>query len=152
MRLVIGLAMAMLGTSAVHAQDESFAMATYREKTRAVRPCPRDPGAIVVCGSQAERNARERIPLPDERDSAERGIVRGEAPRASAARVRVGMCGVNASESAGCNGGLKLVSIGRPDPSNRRSSVLSAVAPTIDEEDPRLLPQIPDRFKGATPP
>lgn len=119
-------------------------MATYRDKTQVVRPCPRDPGAIVVCGNRAERNAKERIPLPEERDTAQGGIVRGELPRASAARVRVGACGVNASESAGCNGGLNVIA---------GTMILGNVVKQVIDPDADVgpPPPLPDRYKGATP-
>lgn len=133
------------------ASDDAI-MAAYRDKTQIVRPCRRDPGSIVVCGSRAERNARERIPLPEERDAAQSGIVRNEAPRASAAKVKMGSCGIVASESAGCNGGLKLLSVGRSDPSESQATVLGAISPILDASEPDLYPAIPDRYKGATPP
>lgn len=129
------------------AQDaaEDAAMAAYRDKTQVVRPCRRDPGTIVVCGSRAERNARERIPLPEERDAAQGGIVRNEAPRASAAPVRKGACGVEGGQGTGCVGGLPVLQgimlLGKIG-----AKILDPDADTISE------PGIPDRYKGATPP
>ena len=46
-----------------HAADEEL-MAAYRSKTQVIKPCDRSGDAIVVCGNRAERNARERLPLP----------------------------------------------------------------------------------------
>lgn len=68
------------------AQDRHDPMAAYRAKTQVVKPCDRSGGGIVVCGNRAERNARQRLPLPRETD--EGRIVPGDAPRASAAPVR----------------------------------------------------------------
>ncbi|MBH1998746.1 MAG: hypothetical protein I8H96_06365, partial [Sphingomonadaceae bacterium] len=48
------------------AADDDPLMAAYRTKTQVVKPCDRSGDAIVVCGNRAERNARERLPLPRE--------------------------------------------------------------------------------------
>jgi hypothetical protein len=119
--LFIGLMMAW----PVQAQEAADPlMAAYREKTRVVRPCDRSGDAIVVCGSRAERNAKERLPLPRE-ESDGSSPIRGEAPRASAAAVRQGSCGVV--------GGLV--------------KAVTAIADPDAEISPS--PPLPDRFNGT---
>lgn len=90
------------------APSTTDAMAVYRDKTLLVRPCDRSGDAIVVCGSKAERNARERLPLP--RAPVEGGpLPKGEVRRASSAPVKQGSCGVVGGQGAGCVGGLPLL-------------------------------------------
>lgn len=117
----------------------------YRARTAAVRPCDRSGDAIVVCGNRAERNARQRLPLPDERESVTAGgIVRGEAPRASAARVRQGACGVVANENAICTGGWNAAKV--------LDGVAKGITAIIDPDaDLAPPPPLPDRFRAATP-
>jgi hypothetical protein len=116
-------------------------MAAYKEKTRVVRPCDRSGDAIVVCGTRAERNAKERLPLPrEEADGA--SPVRGEAPRASAAAVRQGSCGVVGGQGAGCTGGLPVFQA-----AGALMKAVTAVADPDAEISPP--PPLPDRFKGA---
>ena len=67
------------------AQDEPDPMVAYRAKTQVVKPCDRSGGGIIVCGNRAERNARQRLPLP--REPAADRILPGDAPRASGTRV-----------------------------------------------------------------
>ncbi|WP_256869351.1 hypothetical protein [Sphingobium lactosutens] len=115
-------------------------MAVYRAKTQAVKPCDRGGGAIVVCGNRAERNAKERLPLP--REPVEGGIVKGDAPRASAAPVRQGGCGVVGGQGAGCTGGLPIF---------QAVGALVKAATAIIDPDADLSPSpgLPDRFNGA---
>ena len=124
------------------ARDTESLMAMYRTKTQAIRRCDRSGDAIVVCGeSQADRNARERLPLP--REEADSGAsMRGDTPRASAAPVKQGSCGVSGGQGAGCVGGLSVLKaaniIGK--------SITAIVDPDADLAPP---PPLPDRFKGA---
>lgn len=123
-----------------YAADEEL-MAAYRAKTQIVKSCDRSGDAIVVCGNRAERNARERLPLP--RDPIQgSGIVKGDAPRASAVPVRQGSCGVVGGQAAGCVGGLSVFKV---------ADVLSQSAKAIIDPDADLAPPppLPDRFKGA---
>jgi hypothetical protein len=122
------------------AAEEDELMAAYRVRTQVVRPCDRSGGGIVVCGNRAERNARERLPLP--REPEEGGILRGEAPRASAAPVRQGACGVSGGQGAGCTGGLPVF--------QAVGVLVKAATAVIDPDaDLALPPQLPDRFDGA---
>ncbi|PBN45085.1 hypothetical protein [Sphingobium sp. D43FB] len=124
------------------ARDTESLMAAYRTKTQVIRRCDRSGDAIVVCGeSQAERNARERLPLPrEEADS--NAPMRGDTPRASAAPVKQGSCGVSGGQGAGCVGGLSVLKaadmIGK--------SITAIVDPDADLAPP---PPLPDRFKGT---
>lgn len=116
-------------------------MAAYRDKTQVVRPCDRSGPDIVVCGNRAQRNARERLPLP--RDPVDNAPpVHGEAQRASAAPVRQGSCGVVGGQGTGCVGGLPILGtamlLGK--------AVLGLIDPDADLSPP---PPLPDRFKGA---
>ena len=123
-----------------HAADEEL-MAAYRSKTQVIKPCDRSGDAIVVCGNRAERNARERLPLP--RDLAQNGgIVRGDAPRASAAAVRQGSCGVVGGQGTGCVGGLSVFKV---------ADVMARTITAIIDPDADLAPPppLPDRFEGA---
>ena len=123
-----------------HAADEEL-MAAYRSKTQVLKPCDRSGDAIVVCGNRAERNARERLPLP--RDPAQNGgIVRGDAPRASAAAVRQGSCGVVGGQGTGCVGGLSVFKV---------ADVMARTVTAIIDPDADLAPPppLPDRFEGA---
>ena len=124
------------------AQDEPDPMVAYRAKTQVVKPCDRSGGGIIVCGNRAERNARQRLPLPREPD-ADR-ILPGDAPRASAAPVRQGACGVVGGQGAGCTGGLSVFQV---------VDVLGKAATAIVDADAALAPPppLPDRFRGATP-
>ena len=114
-------------------------MAAYREKTQVVRPCNRSGDAIVVCGTRAERNAKERLPLPRARED---GSVqaRGEAPRASATAPRQGSCGVVGGQGTGCTGGLPVF---------QAVGALVKVVTAIVDPDADLSPPPPDRLKGA---
>ncbi|MEQ6334341.1 hypothetical protein [Sphingobium sp. MK2] len=126
----------------VLARDAESLMAAYRNKTQVIRRCDRSGDAIVVCGeSQADRNARERLPLPrKEPDSG--APMRGDTPRASAAPVKQGSCGVSGGQGAGCVGGLSVFKavgvIGK--------SITAIVDPDADLAPP---PPLPDRFKGS---
>ncbi len=51
---------------------------------------------IVICGRHDD--SRYRLPLPDERESADAGPVRGEAPRAGLIDGRPAACGIFAGE------------------------------------------------------
>ena len=132
--------LALVHPALVHADDNDAIMATYRNRTQAVRPCDRSGGGIVVCGNRAERNARERLPLP--RESSDAGPLRGDAPRASAAPVRQGSCGVTGGQGGGCVGGLsvfKLADVLAKD-------IVAIVDPDADLSPP---PPLPDRFNGT---
>lgn len=122
------------------AAEEGDAMANYRARTQVVKPCDRSGGGIVVCGNRAERNARERLPLP--REPEDGAIVKGDAPRASAAPVRQGACGVSGGQGAGCTGGLSVF---------RTVGALVKAGTAIIDPDADLLspPTLPERFKGA---
>jgi hypothetical protein len=136
--LFIGLMMAW----PVQAQEAADPlMAAYREKTRVVRPCDRSGDAIVVCGSRAERNAKERLPLPRE-ESDGSSPIRGEAPRASAAAVRQGSCGVVGGQGAGCTGGLPVF---------QAVGALVKAVTAIADPDAEISPSppLPDRFNGT---
>lgn len=145
MRQLIVIAALIPAPLLAQTSGEEGAMVAYREKTQVVKPCRPVAGEIVVCGSRTERNARERLPLPDERNGSEGGIVRGEAPRASAARVRTGACGVEGGQGAGCVGGLSVI---------RGVTLMGKIATKIIDSDHEIEVDsaIPDRFKGATQP
>ncbi len=116
-------------------------MAAYRSKTQVVRRCDRSGDTIVVCGTQAERNARERLPLPRGSDAAAVPL-RGEAPRASANAVRQGSCGVVGGQGTGCVGGLNARKI--------LSDAVKAIGAVVDPDaDLSPPPMLPDRFKGV---
>ncbi len=116
-------------------------MAAYRAKTQVVRPCDRSGDAIVVCGTQAERNARERLPLPRVSDAPAVPLP-GEAPRASASAARQGSCGVVGGQGTGCNGGLNARKI--------LSDAVKAIGAVVDPDaDLSPPPPLPDRFKGV---
>lgn len=143
--LVLALLMVPIGpawaSDGANDEEESAAMAAYREKTRVVRPCDRSGDAIVVCGSRAERNAAQRLPLPRESDGSD-GPVRGDPARASAAPVKQGACGASGGQGAGCVGGLnakKMIGLAI-------KGVTALVDPGVDLAPP---PPLPDRFKGA---
>lgn len=139
------LAAIIPGVCLAQSATEDAVMTAYRDKTQVVRPCRRDPGSIVVCGSRAERNARERIPLPDERDTAQRGIVRNEAPRASAAKVREGACGITINAYTTCTGGWS----GAKMLDGLVKGITAVADPDADLAAP---PALPKQFEGATPP
>ncbi|MCI4591402.1 hypothetical protein MOK15_15050 [Sphingobium sp. BYY-5] len=124
----------------VWAADEDELMAAYRAKTQVVKPCDRSGGGIVVCGNRGERNAKERLPLPREAESS--GIVKGDAPRASAAPVRQGACGVSGGQGAGCTGGLPVL---------QAVGILVKAATAIIDPDADLSPPpaLPERATGA---
>lgn len=115
-------------------------MAAYRAKTQVIKPCDRSGGGIVVCGNREERNARERLPLPREQDETAR--MTGDAPRASAAPVRQGSCGVSGGQGAGCVGGwngIKMI-----------DTLVKGITLMLDPDaDVAPPPPLPDRFKGA---
>ncbi|SEI65336.1 hypothetical protein SAMN05518849_101433 [Sphingobium sp. AP50] len=136
--LPIGL---LLAWPAQAQEVEDGLMAAYKEKTRVVRPCDRSGDAIVVCGTRAERNAKERLPLPRE-ESDGSTPVRGEAPRASATAVRQGSCGVVGGQGAGCTGGLPVF---------QAVGALVKAVTAIADPDAGISPPppLPDRFKGA---
>lgn len=116
-------------------------MAAYRAKTQVVKPCDRSGGAIIVCGNRAERNARERLPLPrDPVDGAR--PVRGEAQRASAAPVKQGSCGVVGGQGTGCVGGLPILGV---------VGLIGKAAQGLIDPDADLSPPppLPERFRGA---
>lgn len=131
----------LLAASPLAAQEANGdnVMAAYREKTQVVRPCDRSGDAIVVCGSRAERNAKERLPLPHRTEEGV-GLHRGEAPRASAAAPRQGSCGVVGGQGTGCTGGLPVF---------RALGVLAKVVTAIADPDADLSPPPPERLKGA---
>ena len=64
---------------------------------------------IVVCAS-FDPNREHRLPFPGLTASGEDPIIRGDIPRASAARVKQGRCGTQITDS-GCTGGLDVLSI-----------------------------------------
>lgn len=128
---------------AAEANDDPLIEA-YRSKTQAIRPCDRSGNAIVVCGTRADRNARERLPLPEERNRGEGGAVRGEAPRANAARTRQGACGVVSNENAICTGGWN----GAKMIDGLAKAMIAIADPDADLTPP---PSLPDRFRNATP-
>lgn len=137
--LIASLAIAP-STRAQEAQDDRL-MAAYRQKTQVVRPCDRSGDAIVVCGTQAERNARERLPLP-RAEVQGAASVRGDAPRASASAARQGSCGVVGGQGTGCTGGLSVFQV---------VGVIAKVAKGIVDSDADLSlpPALPPRFEGA---
>ncbi len=114
-------------------------MAAYREKTQVVRSCDRSGNAIVVCGSRAERNAKERLPLPRAPEEGA-SLHRGEAPRASATAPRQGSCGVIGGQGTGCTGGLPVF---------QAVGLLAKVVTAIADPDADLSPPPPERLKGA---
>ncbi|HUD92290.1 hypothetical protein [Sphingobium sp.] len=125
---------------AAWAAEADDPMAVYRARTQVVKPCDRSGGAIVVCGNRAERNAKERLPLP--REPADGGIVKGDAPRASASPVRQGSCGVVGGQGAGCAGGLPVF---------QAVGALVKAATAIIDPDADLAPPaaLPERFNGT---
>jgi hypothetical protein len=140
MKRFLLLALAAASPLAAQEADEDALMATYRAKTQVIRPCDRSGGAIVVCGNRAERNAKERLPLPREADSS--GILRGDAPRASATPAKQGSCGVVGGQAAGCVGGWNAA--------KTLDGAIKAVTAIVDPDaDLALPPPLPDRFKGA---
>lgn len=114
-------------------------MAAYLDKTQVVRPCDRRGDAIVVCGTRAERNAKQRLPLPQAPGEGA-GAPRGEAPRASAAAPRQGSCGVVGGQGTGCTGGLSVF--------QATGAIIKAVT-AIADPDADLSPPPPERLKGA---
>lgn len=131
------------GPAAAAAQEpDDPLMASYRARTQVVRPCDRSGGAIVVCGSRSERNARERLPLPREAQEGQR--IRDAAPRASAAPTRQGACGVVGGQGAGCVGGwngVKMID-------TLVKGVTLLLDPDADVEPP---PSMPGRTGRASP-
>ncbi|MFC3440200.1 hypothetical protein ACFOKF_03135 [Sphingobium rhizovicinum] len=135
--LFLLLCMPMMTPAFAQDADDPL-MAAYRDKTRVIRPCDRSGDAIVVCGTRAERNARERLPLPREAE----GVARGEAPRASAAAPRQGSCGVVGGQAAGCVGGWN----GAKMIDGLVKGITAIVDPDADLAPP---PPLPDRFRGS---
>ena len=113
MRPVFSFPLLLMGLPMAAAQDivpvegaplaERSALEQYQARTTVIRRCDRSGSDIVVCGSRAERNARERLPLP--REPEEGRPLAGDAPRASAAAPRQGACGVVGGQGTGCVGG-----------------------------------------------
>ena len=140
-RLLCAAALLAVPGQAVAAEGDDPLMAAYRDRTQVVRPCDRSGNAIVVCGTRAERNARQRLPLPRE-PGGDGSPVRGDAPRASAAPVKQGSCGVSGGQGAGCVGGwngFKMV-----------DGVVKAVTAIVDPDaDLAPPPPLPERFEGA---
>lgn len=118
---------------------EDSLMAAYRAKTQVVRPCDRTGDAIVVCGTLADRNASERLPLPRE-EVARSSPLRGEPPRASAALAKQGSCGVVGGQGTGCTGGLPVF---------KMVGALAKVVTAIADPDADLSSAPPERIKGA---
>ncbi|MDI1297169.1 MAG: hypothetical protein PSY12_15045 [bacterium] len=138
-RLILPAAvMATMYPAIAWARDSDALMATYRSKTQVVRPCDRSGDAIVICGTQAQRNAHERLPLP--RDPTAGAPIRGDAPRASAAAARQGSCGVVGGQGMGCTGGLSV---------SRAVGALAKAVTAIIDPDADLTPPPSDRLKGA---
>lgn len=129
----------MFGPAQAQVPDDPL-MAAYRDKTQVVRPCDRSGDAIVVCGTRADRNARQRLPLPREAEG--EGLARGEAPRASAVAPRQGSCGVVGGQAAGCVGGWN----GAKMIDGLIKGVTAIVDPDADLAPP---PPLPDRFRSA---
>ncbi|QGP80264.1 hypothetical protein GL174_09870 [Sphingobium sp. CAP-1] len=140
MKRALLLLIAMTGPAGAQESDDRL-MAAYRNKTQVMRPCDRSGDAIVVCGTRAERNARERLPLP--RETVEGAAPQaGEAPRASAAPVRQGSCGVVGGQGAGCTGGLPVIQM--------VGALAQAAQAFIDPDaDLQPPPPLPDRVIGA---
>ena len=138
---VLPILIAFACPAMARAADSDTLMANYRNKTQVVRPCDRSGGGIVVCGNRAARNARERLPLPRESPDAA-GLIRGEAPRASAARVRQGSCGVTGGQGAGCVGGLSVFKVA----DIVGKGVMAIIDPDADLAPP---PPLPDHFNGT---
>jgi len=132
---------ALMAASPLAAQeaDGDRVMAAYRDKTQVVRPCDRSGDAIVVCGTRAERNAKQRLPLPRASEEGT-GTPRGEAPRASAAAPRQGSCGVVGGQGIGCTGGLSVF---------QAAGALVKVVTAIADPDADLSPPPPERLKGV---
>ena len=85
-------------------------MARYDNRTKLIRPCPVGaPGEIVVCGRPANQQQRYRLPLPVTQDGAP--LLPGEAPRASAAPLRQGGCGIVRGDPTLCNLGLTVLKL-----------------------------------------
>ncbi len=140
MRRILAILLLTLSPPALAGEGEDGLMAAYRSKTQVIKPCDRSGSAIVVCGNRAERNARERLPLPREPDSDQRIV--GDVPRASAAPVRQGGCGVSGGQGAGCTGGLPVFQI--------VGAIVQAGHALIDPDaDLAPPPPLPDRFRGS---
>lgn len=139
-RLSLLLISVIIAWPAYAQEADDRLMAAYMEKTRAVRPCDRSGDAIVVCGNRAERNAKERLPLPRDGDAG--GILHGDAPRASALPVKQGACGAVGGQGVGCVGGWNGAKI--------IDGLVKAVTAVVDPDaDLAPPPPLPDRFKGA---
>ncbi|MFZ2996896.1 hypothetical protein [Sphingobium sp.] len=137
--IILILSATALPASAQSVADDSL-MVTYRSKTQVIRPCDRSGDAIVVCGTQKERNARERLSLP--RESVDSAPPRGDVPRASSAPVKQGSCGVVGGQGGGCVGGLNA----RKILSDAAKGIVAIIDPGADLAPP---PPLPDRYKGA---
>jgi len=113
--MVFAIGLAALPVTAACARDETAPdartaelLARYDNRTRVYRPCPAAaPGEIMVCGNQAPQRERYRLPLPVE--SAPAGLLPGEAPRASAAPLKQGGCGIVRGDPPLCNLGMVVV-------------------------------------------
>ncbi len=142
MKRIVPLTMALVAipaTAAAQADGDDGLMRAYRAKTQFVRPCDRSGDAIVVCGTQAERNARERLPLSRE-EVAGAGPQRGEAPRATAVAPQQGSCGVVGGQGAGCTGGLPVLQM---------IGALAKLVTAVTDPDADLSPPPSERIKGA---
>ncbi|MDX3900879.1 MAG: hypothetical protein QHC40_10270 [Sphingobium sp.] len=138
--MALAAAPAPAGAQQPQSSDDPL-MVAYRARTQVVKPCDRSGGAIIVCGSRAERNARERLPLPrDPVDGAP--PVRGEIQRASAAAVKQGSCGVVGGQGTGCVGGLPILGM---------VGLIGKAAQGLIDPDADLSPPppLPERFRGA---
>ncbi len=151
MRWVLSFPLLLIGMPPVAAQDivrvdeaplaQRTAMEQYQARTAVVRPCDRSGGAIVVCGSRAERNAKERLPLP--REPVEGRPLAGDTPRASAAAPRQGACGVVGGQGTGCVGGGVPI-LGAAMLAGK--AITHLLDPDADMAPP---PPLPDSVKGA---
>ncbi len=151
MRWVLSFPLLLIGLPPVAAQDivrvdeaplaQRTAMEQYQARTAVVRPCDRSGGGIVVCGSRAERNAKERLPLP--REPVEGRPVVGDTPRASAAAPRQGACGVVGGQgTGGVGGGVPI--LGAVMLAGK--AITHLLDPDADMAPP---PPVPDSVKGA---
>jgi len=151
MRLAISFPLMLIGLPLATAQDvvpvdaaplaTVSPMAQYQARTAAIRPCDRSGGGIVVCGSRAERNAKERLPLP--REPVEGRPLAGDTPRASAAAPRQGACGVVGGQGAGCVGGGVPI-LGAAMLAGK--AITHLLDPDADMAPP---PPLPDSVKGT---
>lgn len=144
----------LLAAGAAHGQEggvnvgpaaapDADAMARYEARTRVIRPCPQAaPGEVVVCARPEDSRTRYRLPLVEEQDSAGRGPVPGESPRASAEPVRAGSCGVVGGQPYGCTGGVPIVGAAMM----AGQIIMGLIDADGDHEPP---PAMPERFMGV---